>query len=83
MLNNQLANVLSAIRMVFSAHQKASHRIARQVLRRAVEVLREGNHQSSLIEIESNIVLVRVAEIDDIITQTRVSIVNRLQEPEQ
>jgi len=83
MLNSQLTKVLSAIRLVFSAHQKASHRIAQQVLRHAVDILTAENRQASLIEIELNIVLVRVAEIDDTITQTRVSMVNRLQEPEQ
>jgi hypothetical protein len=81
-LNSRLNNVRDAIGDVFGAHQRASHKIARQVLRRAVAVLKEENHQSRLIEVESNIVLVNVAEIDDVTTQVRVSIVNRLQEPE-
>lgn len=82
-LNSQLETVLDAIRTVFGAHQKASHKLARQVLHRAIEILREEHRQSKLIEIGSDIVLVRVVEIDDSDTQVRVSVANRLQELDQ
>lgn len=81
-LNSRLDHVLVAIGEVFSAHQRASHMIAQQVLHRAVQILRYEN-QSRFIEIESGIVLVRVVEIDDATTQVRASIANRLQEGEQ
>jgi len=82
-LNSQFETVLNAISTVFGAHQRASHKLARQVLSRAIEILKEEHHQSGLIELESDIVLARVIEIDDCETQVRVSMVNRLQESEQ
>lgn len=82
-LNSQLETVLNAISIVFGAHQRASHKLARQVLRRAIEILKEEHRQSKLIELEADIVLSRVIEIDDCNTDVRVSMVNRLQEYEQ
>ncbi|MBU1318486.1 MAG: DrmE family protein [candidate division Zixibacteria bacterium] len=82
-LNERLEAVLAAIHVVFGAHQRASRRLARQVLRRAVTILREDGCQSKLIEIESDVVLVRVLEIDDSSTQVRISIANHLQEFDQ
>lgn len=82
-LNSQFEPVLNAIRTVFGAHQRASHKLARQVLRRAIEILKEEHHQSKLIELETDIVLARVIEIDNCDICVRVSMVNRLQESEQ
>ncbi len=82
-LNSQFETVLNAISTVFGAHQRASHKLARQVLHRAIEILKEEYHQSRLIELESDIVLARVIEIDNCDTHVRVSMVNRLQESEQ
>lgn len=82
-LNTRLDVVLGAIGEVFGAHQRASSRIARQVLRRAVECLKEEYHDSSLFEIESGILLVRVVEIDDALTEVRASVANRLQESDE
>jgi predicted regulator of Ras-like GTPase activity (Roadblock/LC7/MglB family) len=82
-LNNQIQMVLAMINNVFGAHQRASNALAQQVLERAVLILKEENRQSKLFEIEHDIVLVRVAEIDQSYTQVRLSIANRLQEPDQ
>ena len=48
-----------------------------------VEILKEESGKSKIIEIESDIVLVRVLEIDDSTTHVRCSMVNRLQEHEE
>jgi hypothetical protein len=82
-LNNNLETVLDSVSAVFGAHQRASHKLAAQVLRRAIRILRDERHQSELIELESDIVLARIIEIDEYDTDVRLSMVNRLQESEQ
>ncbi|MBN2384573.1 DrmE family protein [bacterium] len=82
-LNSNLNTVLESINIVFGEHQRASHKLAQQVLNRTIEILREEHSQSKLIELESDIVVLRVVEIDDNETFVRLSIVNSLQESEQ
>jgi len=82
-LNNNLETVLDSVSAVFGAHQRASHKLARKVLRRAVEILKEERRQLKLIELESDIVLARIIEIDEYDTNVRLSMINRLQESEQ
>jgi hypothetical protein len=82
-LNRQIETVLNAINTVFGAHQRASHKLAFEVLHRAVDILKEERRQAKLIEIESDIVIVRVIEIDNSDTPVRVSIANRLQDADQ
>lgn len=82
-LISNLETVLDSVSAVFGAHQRASHKLAAQVLRRAIGILREERRQSDLIELESDIVLVRIIEIDEYDTNVRLSMVNCLQESEQ
>jgi hypothetical protein len=82
-LNSQIETVLNAINTVFGAHQRASHKLAFEVLHRAIEILKEERRQAKLIEIEPDIVIVRIIEIDNSDTPVRVSIANRLQDPDQ
>jgi len=77
-LSINLDKVLSAISKVRSAHLKVSNLIAKNILNRAVAILREEDNQVSMIEIESNVVLVRVNDIDEQQTIVRSSITNRL-----
>jgi hypothetical protein len=76
-------SVLEAISTIFGAHQRVSHRIAKQVLQHAVDILKEEHRHTKLIELGSDVVLVRIMDIDKYTTQVRVSIVNKLLEPEQ
>lgn len=78
LLQKNLAQVLTAIRTVFGAHQRASHRLAERVLTQAIEILRHDHDQSGLIEIESDIVLAKLVEIDRDMTRVRYSMANRL-----
>lgn len=82
-LAGRMENVLAAARQVFSAHLRASHQLARQVLARAVHVLKEEGEQSRLLEIEPNVVVVRVVEVDDQRSMVRASMANRLLEGDQ
>lgn len=82
-LNSHLEQVLDCIRSVFGAHQRVSHKLAKQVLRKAVDILKEEQLESRLVELESDVVLARVMEIDDHDSKVRVSMVNRLLETEQ
>ncbi len=82
-LNSQLEAVLDAISIVFGAHQRASRKLARQVLNQAINILKEEQLRSNLTELGSEIVIVRVIEIDECETDIRISMANRLQESEQ
>jgi hypothetical protein len=83
LLTRRLNDASYAIREVFGAHQRASHKLAQQVLRHAVDIIKQEKRSSSLIEVESDVVLVRVLEVDSEKSQVRSSIANRLQEPDQ
>ncbi|MEQ8790831.1 MAG: DrmE family protein [Pirellulaceae bacterium] len=81
-LANRIGDVLKAIPVVFGAHQSASRRIARDVVRRTVSLLQEeSSHSAALVELESDVVIVRVMEISEGASKVRASIANRLQEP--
>lgn len=82
-LSARMDEVLSAISEVRSAHLRASHQLAQQVLARAVSILKEEQHQSRVIELGSNVVVVRVLDIDDTCSSVRASWANRLLEGEQ
>jgi uncharacterized membrane protein YkvA (DUF1232 family) len=77
-ISNNLDKILSAISEVRSAHLKVSNLIAKNILNRAVTILKEEDNQASMVEIESNVVLVRVNDIDAQQTMVRSSIANRL-----
>jgi uncharacterized membrane protein YkvA (DUF1232 family) len=74
----RMDSVLSAISEVRSAHLRASHQIAKQVLARAVNVLRDQG--TSMIELVENVVIVRISEIDSDPVLVRASMCNRLLE---
>lgn len=76
----RMDSVLSAISEVRSAHLRASHQLAKQVLARAVNILKEQDQAASLIELAENVVVVRIAEIDDEPVLVRASMCNRLLE---
>jgi hypothetical protein len=82
-LNSQLDTVLTSISAVFGAHQRASNKLAHQIVHRAIEILQKERNQSKIIELESDIVVARVVEIDEYDTHVRLSIVNHLQESGQ
>lgn len=82
-LTQNTEEVLAAIREVRGAHLRVSHRLARQVMARAINILKDEGRQSSLVEIESNVVVARIVEIDDQPTQVRTSLTNRLLEGEK
>jgi hypothetical protein len=82
-LANRVEEVLEAIGEVRSAHLRASHQIARQVMARAVNTLKEEGKKSPLFEIESNVVVARIVDIDNRATLVRTSMTNRLLEGEQ
>lgn len=79
-LTTKLDSVLSAISDVRSAHLRASHQLARQVLARAVSILKEDDQADSMIRLAEEVVVVRIAEIDDQQVSVRASICNRLLE---
>ena len=81
-LVSELDRVLSAIREVRSAHLRASHLLAKRVLARAVNILKAEEHTASFIEVEENVVVARVAEIDDEPVLVRASSCNCLLEGE-
>ncbi len=81
-LTRQIDKVLPAIREVRGAHLRASHIIAKQVVDRAIQILKAEGETSSLIEVGSNIVVVRVIEVDEESGLVRASAVNRLLEGE-
>jgi hypothetical protein len=80
----QLLEGLSAcklsIRRVRSAHQRASHLLAKRVMERAVAGLQKANSVSDSIDIGEGIVLASVCEIDEEPIQVRNSAVNRFME---
>lgn len=76
----QMDIVLSAISEVRSAHLRASHQLAKQVLARAVIILKEQNQSAAIIELAENVVVVRIAEIDEKPVLVRASLCNRLLE---
>jgi len=82
-LSARMDEVLTTIGEVRSAHLRASHQLAQQVLARAVSILKEERQQSRLIELGSNVVVVRIVDIDDTHTSVRASWSNRLLEGEQ
>lgn len=75
-------NVLASIGEVRGAHVKASYMLAKRVVAKAVSILKAQDELSTLIELESNVVIARVLEIDDHVTPVRQSLVNRLVEGE-
>ncbi len=79
-LSVRMDSVLSAISEVRSAHLRASHQIAKQVLARAVNILKEQDQAASMIELAENIVVVRIVEFDDEPVLVRASMCNRLLE---
>jgi uncharacterized membrane protein YkvA (DUF1232 family) len=82
-LTKHMNDVLMAINEVRSAHLQASRQLARQVIAKTVAMLREERAFSPLVEIESDVVVVRVAAVDEQLTQVRQSLVNQLLEGEQ
>ncbi|MCC7083420.1 MAG: hypothetical protein IT427_00255 [Pirellulales bacterium] len=76
----RMDSVLMAISEVRSAHLRASHQLAKQVLARAVNILKEQDQATSMIELAENIVVVRIAEIDDEPVLVGASMCNRLLE---
>jgi len=76
----RMDNVLAAISQVRSAHLRASRQLAKQVLARAVNILKEQDQSASIIELAENVVVVRIAEIDEKPVPVRASLCNRLLE---
>lgn len=83
LLVRQMDEVLTAIHKVRSAHLSASHYLGRQVMTRALNILKEEGQNSAFIELESNVIWVRILEIDSQPTLVRVSLANRLLEGNQ
>lgn len=81
-LEKQMDQVLAAISEVRSAHLRAAHLLAKKVLAQAVNILRAEGESTSMIEVEDNVVIVRVAEIDVEMSLVRKSFTNRLLEGE-
>ena len=79
-LIQHMDDVLAAISEVRSAHLSASHQLARQVIARAVSIIKEERQQAKLVEIEANVVIVRLAEVDAESNSVAVSWTNRLLE---
>jgi len=82
-LSKRIEDVIRAIHMARSAHLRVSKQLAKQVLSRAIDILKQEDSQSPLVEIESNVVVVRVIDIDDQAILVRASLTNRLLEGEQ
>jgi uncharacterized membrane protein YkvA (DUF1232 family) len=78
----RLDAVITAIGEVRSAHLRASHQLAKQVLARAASSLRRPDRRSEVMEIEEGVVVVRILEIEKETTLVRVSLSNRLLESE-
>lgn len=76
----RIDSVLLAISNVRSAHLRASRHIANQVLARAVNILKAQSERASAIELEENVVVVRIAQIDKVPAMVRASLCNRLHE---
>jgi hypothetical protein len=79
-LARAMPECLGAIRQVRGAHLRASHVVAGQVVARAVVALQSGEADATTLDISDDVVLVRIAAIDNGWAQIRSSIVNRLQE---
>lgn len=79
-LTRRIDSVLLAISEVRSAHLRASHHLAKQVLACAVNILKEQDQAASTIELAENILVVRIVEIDDEPVLVRASMCNRLLE---
>lgn len=79
-LKRRMDDVLTAIGDVRIAHIRASHQLAREVVAHAVDVLRDRDAMSPIVELGGDVVIVRVEEIDIEATKVRASICNRLQE---
>ena len=77
-LRAQLEPCINAIRQVRGAHLRASHHLASRIMARVVDALREGRRDESSLEIEEDVVLVRLEHIDEESIGVRASIVNRL-----
>jgi hypothetical protein len=82
-LCRELDNCRDAIAKVRSAHLRASNHLARQVIAKAVELLREGNGAPHALAIDEDVVLVRVEDVDDTPVRVRQSLANRLLEGSQ
>jgi hypothetical protein len=82
-LADHMDEVLAAIHEVHSAHLRVSHQLAKQVLDRAVSILKEERKQSALIEIGLNVLVVRIVEIDEKSTLVRTSLTNCLLEADE
>lgn len=82
-LTQHMDDVLIAISAVRSAHLSASHQLARQVVARAVSILKEERQQATLVEVEANVLIVRVAEVDAESSLVAMSWTNRLLEDDQ
>jgi hypothetical protein len=81
-LAEHMQEVLDAIRIVFGAHQRASHMIARQVQGNALKLLQDVHGRANIIEMDPDIILTRILEIDNLKTPVRLSMVNRLLDSE-
>jgi len=81
-LSGQIPVVLAAIRTVFGAHQRASHMLALAVRQHALKMLQDVTGRTRLVEEDSDIILVRIMEIDTVETNVRFSVVNQLLESE-
>jgi uncharacterized membrane protein YkvA (DUF1232 family) len=79
-LINHMNDVLTSINEVRSAHLRASFRLAKQVMAKAVTMLKERNNYTPFIEIEANVVVARIVAIDDQLSTVRVSLINQLLE---
>jgi hypothetical protein len=71
-------SVLLAIKTVRSAHLRASHQLAKQVVARAVDILKAEHRHESIIDLGGNVAIARIAEIESRGTLVRASLVNRL-----
>jgi uncharacterized membrane protein YkvA (DUF1232 family) len=82
-LAGRMEEVLTAISEVRSAHLRVSRQLARRVLAKAVNILKEEGKHSAFVEIEPNVVLTRIIEMDDQPSPVRTSVTNRLLEGEK
>lgn len=79
-LLSNLSEVILSVHIVRSTHLKAAHQLASKVLDNATVILKRESTDSKLIEIEKDLVIVRVSEIGEELISVKTSLVNRIQE---
>lgn len=79
-LSASMDSVIEAIAEVRSAHLRASHEVAKQIMSRALTIIRAQHQHCGVIDLDKDVVLVRVMDVDRELVVVKASACNQLQE---